>query len=99
MNPRVISAAGTAVHASMRIDSVSSCTTRVASGAFSAVANSGAAKSVASHSSPLQTIATVLTVGAMRETSPGQRTTARLTPSSLTLSSPLSATRATAYMP
>ena len=99
MKSRVISAAGTAVHASIRTDSVSSCTTNVASGALSACANSGAASSVAIHNSTLAMSATVLTVGAIFATSPGQRTTARLTPSSLTLSSVVSATSATAYRP
>ena len=69
---------------------------QVASGAFRASATSGAQANIASHSSALEQSASVATVGAIRETSPGQRTIARLTPSSLRLSRPCSATSATA---
>ncbi len=68
----------------------------VASGALSAWAASGAQKNITIHSTMLEPTASVLTVGAIRDTLPGQRTIARLTPSSFMLSSAFSATRATA---
>jgi hypothetical protein len=96
MKSRVMSADGTAVSASISTDSVSTRRTFVASGASSASATCGAARNIATHRTRLEPKASVFTVGAIRETSPGLRTIARLTPSSFMLSRALSATSATA---
>ena len=96
MNSRVSRAAGTAVTASISTQHDSSRSTPVACGEFSRWVICGAATITPAHITTLQSSDRVATVGAIRPTSPGQRTTARLTPSSLTLSSALIATRATA---
>jgi hypothetical protein len=68
----------------------------VASGASSASATYGALANIKIQRIRLDPSASVLTVGAIRDTSPARRTIARLTPSSFMLSSAFSATSATA---
>ena len=96
MKSRVISAAGTAVSASISTDRVRTRRMLVASGAPIASATFGAARNMASQRMKLDPRARVFTVGAIRDTSPGRRTIARLTPSSFMLSRALSATSAAA---
>ncbi len=68
----------------------------VAAGLPMASANAGAASITATQATRLDAVAIVVTVGTMRRGSSGQRTTARLTPSSFMLSMASNATRATA---